>query len=183
MDAERLQAVAARVLRIEGEAVAALADRLDGRFARAVELLYACRGRVVLAGMGKSGYIAQKIAATFSSTGTPALFLHPAEGVHGDLGPRAGTTAGLAMGDALAIALLEEQGFHSEDFGLRQPGRVLGGGFREVCGRKASGSGRGRDGAAGQHGGANPIDACKLMEHPLDQLGPHPSVSPDGGED
>ena len=86
MDAARLQAVAARVLRIEGDAVAALVERLDGRFARAVHLLHACRGRVVLTGMGKSGYIAQKIAATFSSTGTPALFLHPAEGVHGDLG-------------------------------------------------------------------------------------------------
>jgi len=193
MDAERLQAVAARVLRIEGEAVAALADRLDGRFARAVELLQACRGRVVLTGMGKSGYIAQKIAATFSSTGTPALFLHPAEGVHGDLGmivrgdvvvaisnsgeteelvsilphirrfgvplvslvgnpqstlaresdvaldvsvkeeacplnpaPTASTTAALAMGDALAVALLEQRGFREEDFALLHPGGRLG---------------------------------------------------------
>lgn len=193
MDAERLQAVAARVLRIEGEAVAALADRLDGRFARAVELLHACRGRVVLTGMGKSGYIAQKIAATFSSTGTPALFLHPAEGVHGDLGmivrgdvvvaisksgeteelvsilphirrfgvplvslvgnpqstlaresdvaldvsvkeeacplnpaPTASTTAALAMGDALAVALLEQRGFREEDFALLHPGGSLG---------------------------------------------------------
>ncbi len=193
MDAERLQAVAARVLRIEGEAVAALADRLDGRFALAVELLHACRGRVVLTGMGKSGYIAQKIAATFSSTGTPALFLHPAEGVHGDLGmivrgdvvvaisksgeteelvsilshirrfgvplvslvgnphstlaresdvaldvsvkeeacplnpaPTASTTAALAMGDALAVALLEQRGFREEDFALLHPGGSLG---------------------------------------------------------
>jgi len=193
MDAERLQAVAARVLRIEGEAVAALADRLDGRFALAVELLHACRGRVVLTGMGKSGYIAQKIAATFSSTGTPALFLHPAEGVHGDLGmivrgdvvvaisksgeteelvsilphirrfgvplvslvgnpqstlaresdvaldvsvkeeacplnpaPTASTTAALAMGDALAVALLEHRGFREEDFALLHPGGSLG---------------------------------------------------------
>lgn len=193
MDAERLQAVAARVLRIEGEAVAALAERLDGRFARAVELLQACRGRVVLSGMGKSGYIAQKIAATFSSTGTPALFLHPAEGVHGDLGmivrgdvlvaisksgetgelvsilphikrfnvpvislvgnpqstlaresdvaldvsvkeeacalnpaPTASTTAALAMGDALAVALLEQRGFREEDFALLHPGGSIG---------------------------------------------------------
>ncbi|MGH7394476.1 MAG: KpsF/GutQ family sugar-phosphate isomerase [Candidatus Methylomirabilales bacterium] len=193
MDALRLQAVAARVLRIEGEAVAALADRLDGRFALAVELLHACRGRVVLTGMGKSGYIAQKIAATFSSTGTPALFLHPAEGVHGDLGmivrgdvvvaisnsgetaelvsilphikrfgvplvslvgnlqstlaresdvaldvsvkeeacplnpaPTASTTAALAMGDALAVALLEQRGFQEEDFALLHPSGSLG---------------------------------------------------------
>jgi len=193
MDAERLQAVAARVLRIEGDAVAALVERLDGRFARAVHLLHACRGRVVLTGMGKSGYIAQKIAATFSSTGTPALFLHPAEGVHGDLGmivrgdlvvaisksgeteelvsilphikrfdvplvslvgnlastlaresdvaldvsvkeeacalnpvPTASTTAALAMGDALAVALLELRGFREEDFALLHPGGHLG---------------------------------------------------------
>ena len=193
MDAERLQAVAARVLRIEGDAVAALVERLDGRFARAVHLLHACRGRVVLTGMGKSGYIAQKIAATFSSTGTPALFLHPAEGVHGDLGmivrgdvvvaisnsgetqelvsilphirrfgvplvslvgnlqstlaresdvaldvsvkeeacplnpaPTASTTAALAMGDALAVALLEQRGFQEEDFALLHPAGSLG---------------------------------------------------------
>jgi arabinose-5-phosphate isomerase len=193
MDAERLQAVAARVLRIEGDAVAALVERLDGRFARAVHLLHACGGRVVLTGMGKSGYIAQKIAATFSSTGTPALFLHPAEGVHGDLGmivrgdvvvaisksgeteelvsilphikrfnvplvslvgnlqstlaresdvsldvsvkeeactlnpvPTASTTAAMAMGDALAVALLELRGFREEDFALLHPGGHLG---------------------------------------------------------
>ncbi|MGH7377553.1 MAG: KpsF/GutQ family sugar-phosphate isomerase, partial [Candidatus Methylomirabilales bacterium] len=155
--------------------------------------LHACRGRVVLTGMGKSGYIAQKIAATFSSTGTPALFLHPAEGVHGDLGmivrgdvvvaisksgeteelvsilphirrfgvplvslvgnpqstlaresdvaldvsvkeeacplnpaPTASTTAALAMGDALAVALLEQRGFREEDFALLHPGGSLG---------------------------------------------------------
>src|SRR6478672_9631434 len=74
------------VLRIEAEAVAALAERLGEEFLRACELVLACRGRVVVTGVGKSGAIARKIAATLASTGTPALFLHPAEGVHGDLG-------------------------------------------------------------------------------------------------
>src|SRR5215467_10176127 len=78
------------VVRIEAEALRELADRIAGpmaqAFNRAVELLYNCRGRVVVTGMGKSGIVARKIAATLSSTGTPALFLHPAEAVHGDLG-------------------------------------------------------------------------------------------------
>jgi arabinose-5-phosphate isomerase len=74
------------VLTIEAEAVAALADRLDAGFDRAVDLLVGCKGRVVVAGMGKSGIICQKIAATLSSTGTPAYFLHPAEALHGDIG-------------------------------------------------------------------------------------------------
>src|ERR1700693_5840653 len=78
------------VVRIEAEALRALADRIAGpmaeAFNRAVELLYACRGRVVVTGMGKSGIIARKIAATLNSTGTPALFMHPVEAVHGDLG-------------------------------------------------------------------------------------------------
>src|ERR1700682_83426 len=78
------------VVRIEAEALRALADRIGGSMAgafnRAVELLYACRGRVVVTGMGKSGIIARKIAATLNSTGTPALFMHPVEAVHGDLG-------------------------------------------------------------------------------------------------
>ncbi len=77
---------ARRVLEIEAGAVRALIPRLDETFVRAVEMLQGCRGRVVLTGMGKSGFIAKKIAATLASTGTPALFLHPAEGVHGDLG-------------------------------------------------------------------------------------------------
>lgn len=185
--------LAKRVLQIEAEAVASLIERLDDRFIQAVELLYACRGRVVLTGMGKSGFVAKKIAATFASTGTPALFLHPAEGVHGDLGmvvrgdvvvaisnsgetpeliellpsfkrfgvklislvgdpnsllaresdvfldvsvkeeacplnlaPTASTTAALAMGDALAVALLEKRGFRPEDFALLHPGGSLG---------------------------------------------------------
>ena len=190
MDA--LQA-ARRVLGIEAEAVRALIPRLDGRFVQAVEMLQACRGRVVLTGMGKSGFIAKKIAATLASTGTPALFLHPAEGVHGDLGmlvrgdvvvavsnsgeteeivellpafkrlgvglialagnplstlarqsdvvldvgvaeeacpmnlaPTASTTAALAMGDALTVALWERRGVRPEDFALIHPGGALG---------------------------------------------------------
>lgn len=77
---------ARRVLQIEAEAILSLIQRLDERFVRAVEFLHGCQGRVVLTGMGKSGFIAKKIAATLASTGTPALFLHQAEGVHGDLG-------------------------------------------------------------------------------------------------
>jgi arabinose-5-phosphate isomerase len=79
-------AVARRVLRIEAQAVLALVDRVDERLTFAVEHLAACRGRVIVTGMGKSGIIARKIAATLSSTGTPAHFLHPAEAVHGDIG-------------------------------------------------------------------------------------------------
>lgn len=184
---------ARRVLRIEADAIRALADRVDSSFLRALELLEACRGRVVLTGMGKSGFVARKIAATLASTGSPALFLHPAEGVHGDLGmvvredvvlavsnsgeteeliqllpafkrlgvrlislvgnlqstlarqsdvaldvgvaeeacpmnlaPTASTTAALAMGDALAVALLERRGIREEDFALIHPGGALG---------------------------------------------------------
>ncbi len=184
---------ARRVLEIEARAVAALIPRLGEQFVRAVEILYECKGRVVLTGMGKSGFIAKKIAATLTSTGTPALYLHPAEGVHGDLGmivrgdvvvavsnsgntaeimeivpalkrvgvklialvgnlhsalakesdvaldvgvdeeacslnltPTASTTAALAMGDALAVALLEKRGFKEEDFAGLHPGGRLG---------------------------------------------------------
>jgi arabinose-5-phosphate isomerase len=80
------RALARKVLQTEAAAVLALADRLDERFDRAVDLLKECRGRVILTGMGKSGIICQKIAATLSSTGTPAHFLHPADAIHGDLG-------------------------------------------------------------------------------------------------
>ncbi len=184
---------ARRVLEIEAGAVRALIPRLDENFVRAVDIVQACRGRVVLTGMGKSGFIAKKIAATLASTGTPALFLHPAEGVHGDLGmlvrgdvvlavsnsgeteeivellpafkrlgvpllalvgnslstlarqsdvvldvavaeeacpmnlaPTASTTAALAMGDALAVALLERRGIGPEDFALIHPAGTLG---------------------------------------------------------
>ena len=77
---------AKRVLRIEADAVAALIDRIDATFEQAVDMVLDTKGRVVVTGMGKSGQIGKKIAATLASTGTPALFLHPAEGVHGDLG-------------------------------------------------------------------------------------------------
>jgi len=182
-----------RVLRIEAQAILDLVQRLDKRFTQAVELMYRCTGKVVVTGMGKSGLIGKKIAATLASTGTPALFLHSAEGIHGDLGilsrgdvvitisnsgeteeiikllptikrlnvqlvsltgntkstlaknsdvvidigvkeeacslglaPTASTTATLAMGDALAIALLEKRGFKEEDFAAFHPGGILG---------------------------------------------------------
>lgn len=184
---------AKRVLRIEAEAIAGLIERLDARFEQAVELLYRCKGRVVVTGMGKSGLIGRKIAATFASTGTPSQFLHAAEAAHGDLGvlaaedvvvaisssgeteelldlletlkrlgirlvtltakprstlalasdvvldiavkeeacslnlaPTASTAAALAMGDALAISLLERRGFKEEDFAALHPGGKLG---------------------------------------------------------
>lgn len=184
---------ARKVIRIEAEAVETLAKRLDENFAKAVLMILECPGRVVVTGMGKSGLICQKMAATMASTGTPAIFLHPAEGVHGDLGmlmkgdlviavsnsgeteeiarilpiikrmglpliamasspgstlgragdvfldisikeeacplqlaPTASTTVTLAMGDALAVALLLQRGFREEDFALYHPGGALG---------------------------------------------------------
>src|SRR2546428_1336433 len=83
-DSEQLIATGREVLRLEAEAVGALAERLDESFARACELLLECRGRVIVTGMGKSGAVARKGAATLASTGTPSLFLHPAEGMHRD---------------------------------------------------------------------------------------------------
>src|SRR5213083_1703824 len=80
------RSLARKVLQTEAAAVLALVDRLDERFDRAIDLLRECRGRVILTGMGKSGIICQKIAATLSSTGTPSHFLHPADAIHGDLG-------------------------------------------------------------------------------------------------
>jgi arabinose-5-phosphate isomerase len=182
-----------KVLKTEAEAVAALIERIDERFEKAVEMIYASRGRVVVTGMGKSGLVGKKIAATLASTGTPAFFLHPAEASHGDLGmvtaddvvitisnsgeteelaglipllkrfsvgliamtgnpastiakaadvnldisvkeeactlgivPTASTTATLAMGDALAVALLLKRGFREEDFALFHPRGSLG---------------------------------------------------------
>jgi arabinose-5-phosphate isomerase len=184
---------AKRSLRIEADAVEALLPRLDSRFATACRLCLACQGRVVVTGMGKSGHIAGKIAATLASTGSPAFFLHPAEASHGDLGmitrsdvvviisnsgetpelvlllphlkrlgvplivmtgglqstlakaatavldvsvpkeacslnlaPTASTTATLAMGDALAVALLDARGFTEKDFAHSHPGGSLG---------------------------------------------------------
>jgi arabinose-5-phosphate isomerase len=188
-----------RVLEIEARAIAELIGRLDQHFERAVETILACRGRLVVAGMGKSGLIGQKISATFSSTGTPSFFLHPAEALHGDLGrlvpndvlmalsysgeteellrlmdtvkrlaipliiltgkpastlaqssdvvidvsiseeacplglaPTASTTAMLAVGDALAMALLEKRGFKEEDYAALHPGGGLGVRLRRV---------------------------------------------------
>jgi len=193
VDERELIKAARRVIRLEGEAVLKLEERIDDGFARAVELLAKLRGRAIVTGVGKSGIIARKIAATFTSTGTPALFLHPVEGVHGDLGmvlrddllvlisksgesdelfelvrvvkrlgvpiiaftgrrkstlaeqadvaldvtvdeeacphdlaPTASTTAALAMGDALAVAVLLEKGFTSDDFAKLHPGGALG---------------------------------------------------------
>src|SRR5687768_8753832 len=184
--------LARKVLQTEAAAVLALADRLDGRFEKAVALVRDCKGRVILTGMGKSGIICRKIAATFSSTGTPAFFLHPAEALHGDLGvirsedvvialsysgeneeliglletikrlgtplvlltgaprstlakasdvvldcsvseeacpmnlaPTASTTAMLALGDALAMTVLDEKGFQPGDFAVLHPGGRL----------------------------------------------------------
>jgi arabinose-5-phosphate isomerase len=184
---------ARRVIRVEAEALLAMAERINGAFEQAVRMILDCTGRVVVSGMGKSGLVGQKIASTMASTGTPALFLHPAEGIHGDLGmimkgdvviaisnsgeteemlrilpiikrlgarligmsgnagstlargsdlfldvsvkeeacplglaPTASTTATLAMGDALAVALLIQRGFRAEDFALFHPGGALG---------------------------------------------------------
>ncbi|OND63163.1 arabinose-5-phosphate isomerase [Burkholderia pseudomallei] len=190
---DRALALARDVLDIEANAVRALAEQLDGEFVAAVGLLLNCRGRVVVSGIGKSGHIARKIAATLASTGTPAFFVHPAEASHGDLGmvtkddvfvaisnsgeseeliailplikrlgakliamtgrpasslatlsdvhlnagvakeacplnlaPTASTTAALALGDALAVAVLDARGFGSDDFARSHPGGALG---------------------------------------------------------
>ncbi len=196
MSAEKkpdLRRLAERVLRIEADAILGLIPKLDERFERAVEILRGCGGRVIVTGMGKSGLIGRKIAATLASTGTPAHFLHPAEGVHGDLGmvargdvvlalsnsgetdevlailpplkrlgvpivlltgkptaslarqcevvldvsvaeeacpmnlaPTSSTTAALAVGDALAMALLELRGLRPEDYAALHPRGSLG---------------------------------------------------------
>ncbi len=190
---ERLRELGTAVVRTEADAVTALLTRIDERFVDACELMLACRGRIVVLGMGKSGHIGGKIAATLASTGTPAFFVHPGEAGHGDLGmviagdvvlalsnsgetdeilnllpmlkrqqiplialtgrpestlaqaatvhldisvaaeacplglaPTASTAATLAMGDALAIALLEQRGFTAEDFARSHPSGRLG---------------------------------------------------------
>jgi arabinose-5-phosphate isomerase len=192
-DEAQLLAFGRRALEIEAQALATLAPRLDRTFAAACRICLACEGRIVVTGMGKSGHIARKIAATLASTGTPAFFLHPAEAGHGDLGmitrtdvvvaisnsgetpelvlllphlkrlavplivlvgktdstlgrastvavdvsvpeeacplnlaPTASTTATLAMGDALAVSILEARGFTKQDFALSHPGGSLG---------------------------------------------------------
>jgi arabinose-5-phosphate isomerase len=192
-DAERALRMAARTFEIEARALLALAARRDDGFAEAVRAMLQCRGRVVVMGMGKSGHVGRKIAATLASTGTPAFFVHPAEASHGDLGmvqpgdvvlaisnsgesdelaailpamrrigvvlvamsgrpestlarhadivmssavaeeacplnlaPTASTTAQMALGDALAVALLDARGFREEDFARSHPGGSLG---------------------------------------------------------
>ena len=184
---------AKEVLNIEAAGIVSLIDRLDDHFIQAIELLYNCRGKVVVTGLGKSGLVCRKIAATFSSMGTPSFFLHAGDANHGDMGmimegdvvlavsnsgeteeiltliptlkrigvrivamtgnhdstlsraadvvldagvteeacplglsPTASTTAALALGDALAVILLEKKGFKEEDFALRHPGGILG---------------------------------------------------------
>ncbi|MEK6726455.1 MAG: KpsF/GutQ family sugar-phosphate isomerase [Deltaproteobacteria bacterium] len=184
---------AKRVLKIEAEAISALTERINESFVKAVDLIFFCKGKIVVTGVGKSGLIGQKIASTLASTGTPSFFMHPAEGIHGDLGmlskndvviaisnsgesneisqiipvvkrmglplismtgnristlaksgdvvldisvkeeacplglaPTASTTATLAMGDALAVAVLDKRGFKKEDFALLHPGGSLG---------------------------------------------------------
>ena len=193
IDKDKVQSLARKVLVIEAQAVTALADRIDDLFSRACQLCIDCRGRIVVTGMGKSGHIGNKIAATLASTGSPAFFVHSGEASHGDLGmitgedlllavsnsgetreiitilplikrlgipmitltgnpdstlakaadinldvsvaveacpmnlaPTASTTATLAMGDALAVALLESRGFTEEDFARSHPGGTLG---------------------------------------------------------
>lgn len=193
VDGEMVLSVAGKVLSIEEKALGELRGRMGTEFVSAVELLLSSKGRVVFAGMGKSGLVCRKIAATFASTGTPALFMHPAEGGHGDLGmlvkgdtlvavsnsgeteemirilpavkrlgipvicmtgnpgstmakradvvldisvseeacplglaPTASTTVTMALGDAMAVALLEVRGFTEEDFALFHPGGALG---------------------------------------------------------
>jgi arabinose-5-phosphate isomerase len=192
-DAARLLTAARHTLQIEAQALRRVESALDDGFVRACELLLTCRGRVVVTGMGKSGHVARKIAATLASTGTPAFFLHPAEASHGDIGmitrvdvvlalsnsgetaellpllpqikrlgvplvaltgrrdstlgnsadavvdagvdqeacphnlaPTASTTAALALGDALAVALLDARGFTADDFARSHPGGALG---------------------------------------------------------
>jgi arabinose-5-phosphate isomerase len=187
------RAIAKKVLRIESDAIASLISRIDANFEKVVKLIYRVEGRIIVTGMGKPGFIAQKISATLSSTGTPSLYLHPAEALHGDLGrvtkkdlilalsnsgeteeiikflpivkkigaklvsmtgnphstlarfsdytintsvkreacplglaPTTSTTVMLALGDALAVALLDKKGFKEKDFAFYHPGGILG---------------------------------------------------------
>lgn len=192
MSSEEIIAKGREVIRIEAEAVANLSKSIDENFVKAVEILHQCQGRIVVTGMGKSGLVARKIVATFNSTGAPAIYLHPTDALHGDLGmvrkddvviiisksgetqelanllpwlkrlkvkliamsgargrlasecdialdisvkeeacphdlaPTASTTATLAMGDALSVALLQKKNFSAEDFANLHPGGSLG---------------------------------------------------------
>lgn len=185
--------IAKKVLKIERDAISSLIKRIDSNFEKVVNTIYKIKGRVIVTGMGKPGFVAQKISATLSSTGTPSLYLHPAEALHGDLGrvtkddlilalsssgeteeiikflpivkkigarliamvgnikstlaenadyvldasvkreacplglaPTTSTTAMLALGDALAVALLDKKGFKEKDFAFYHPGGILG---------------------------------------------------------
>jgi len=193
MNSSDIQSIAKRVIEIEAEAVSLMGNRIDSNFESAVQSILECTGRLIVSGMGKSGLISQKIAATMASTGTPSHFVHPGEATHGDLGmitkedvvlivsnsgetmeliqilpalqkkgvtiigmigrrnstlskrsdiyldisvekeactldlaPTASTTATLAMGDALAVSLLELRGFNKEDFAELHPAGILG---------------------------------------------------------
>src|SRR5487761_599429 len=129
-------AAAQRVLRIEADAIAGLIERLDERFERVVEMIFECRGRVVVTGMGKSGLIGRKISATLASTGTPSVFLHAAEALHGDLGMLMREDVALAVSQSgeteEMIALLERRGFREEDFAALHPAGKLGTKLRRV---------------------------------------------------
>src|SRR2546427_968408 len=122
-------ALARKVLETEAAAILALVGRLDGKFDRAVELLHTCRGRVILTGMGKSGIICHKIAATLTSTGTAAFFLHPAEAIHGDLG--------VIQGDDVVVAL-SYSGETGEVLRLLETIRRLGAKLIAITGRPRS---------------------------------------------
>lgn len=193
MNSDKIQSIAKEVIRIEADAVSKIAERIDKNFESAVQTIIQCTGRLIVLGMGKSGLISQKIAATMASTGTPSHFVHPGDATHGDLGmitnqdvaliisnsgetleliqlvpsikkkhiviigligrqestlakesdlfldtsvekeactldlaPTASTTAALAMGDALAVSILEMRGFNKEDFAELHPGGMLG---------------------------------------------------------
>src|SRR6266581_6969112 len=130
------RALARRVLQTEAAAILALVDRLDERFDRAVDLLCQCKGRVILTGMGKSGIICQKIAATLASTGTPAHFMHPAEAIHGDLG--------VVQGDDVVVAL-SHSGETDELVRLLETIRRLGAKLVAITGAPSSTLGQAAD--------------------------------------
>jgi KpsF/GutQ family protein len=193
MNHSDIKTIARNVMKIESDTVKTLSDRVDDKFVEAVMILFSCKGRVIVIGIGKSGHIGQKVSSTMASTGTPSYFIHPGEAIHGDLGmitkedmvlmisnsgetiellqilpsikqknvpiiaitgrkksilskeadisldasvekeactlnlaPTASTAAALAIGDALAIALLEYRGFKSDDFAKNHPGGTRG---------------------------------------------------------
>src|SRR4051812_12199005 len=128
--------LARKVLRIEAAAILGLVDRLDGEFERAVQLLFECRGRVIVTGMGKSGIICRKIAATLSSTGTSAFFLHPAEAIHGDLG---------AIREDDVVMAVSHSGETEELVRLIESIRRIGARFIAITGSPVSTLGRAAD--------------------------------------